>query len=178
MYPQHSLSNRKLLFFAAAVILLIFICLVGLETHQRHGVEDQRQIIGLDGQAKTVKYADPAGAYSFSYPSSWKVSPSQASSVAVLTYTVNGAAYQFTVSPPGQINPEAILNLTSDRETVLYGTTGYTRTVWSTNGEPFYITAVPQTGAQVYYVMTMYIPPNNTQDYITAFDKIGQTLQY
>lgn len=128
----------------------------------------------------TATYRDASTGLSFTYPLAWKnISSDPSSGVVTLTYAADGGTYRFNVSPPGQINPEGVDNLAYTITTATYGGREYTRAVWTAAGVPFYVTAIPQQiSGTTYYVLSMQIPPQNTQQYLDTFDQIAGTLQY
>lgn len=125
-----------------------------------------------------VKHTAMNGAYTFSYPQSWQDTSAKNSFISTLVYKVDGTAYTLTISPPGQINPEGVTDLTRTTSVVDYGGRSYSRTVWSSGGKAFYITATPQTSGDTYYVLYMQLPAANTAYYAGTFDRIAKTLNY
>lgn len=130
-------------------------------------------------QQATTEYSGVAHALSFSYPTAWKNVSDPGSDTVTLAYTVDGATYHLNISPPGQINPEGEQGLSYANTTPTYAGREYTRTVWSVNGAPFYVTAIPQQlSSTQYYVLSMDLPSKDTSQYLSVFDQIANTLTY
>lgn len=181
MAMQRSVSMaRAVLIIAVAAILAIATALVILLHNNHRAAANRRLLLGLNDGSTKKTYTTPDGAYSFSYPASWKIITSpDGVDVTTLTYMIDGKTYRLTISPPGQINPEGVLNISTQVAQVSYGSMTYTRTLWSENGKPFYITAVPiVTADQQYYVLAMAIPNGATSDYLSALGMIATSLHY
>lgn len=122
------------------------------------------------------EYTASDNAYSIAYPQDWENTTSadeSAADVSTFTYQANGIAYTFRVSRPGQLNPEGISNLSTDRQTIQYNGANYIRIVWSSNGAPFYVTAVPKNPAGAnYFDFSMQIPAADSGLYVGTFDRV------
>lgn len=180
-----SSMKPKGLLIAAAVLILIIAAGYALLHHPenqsqlRPGNASPAPITPVNfNEPLSGQFTAPNNAYTFSYPASWKNETAAASTTANIVYRANGADYQLTVSPPGQINPENGGSDETQTASVIYGGKQYDRTVWSQAGKAFYITAVPHAPGATYYVMTMTIPSDHTSDYTTLFDQIGNSLKY
>lgn len=166
MKLQH-LVSWKVLALGAVGLLLILAFLV---FHLNSGSENV-------SYNSFVHYAAPNNVYSFSYPSPWKNISVKQSNVAHLLYTVGGNQYLFTVSPPGQLTPESDGLVTWSASNVTYGEKQYSQTIWSRNGQPFYIMATPRSSDEPNYDLVMQLPPTNTSHYESLFGDIASTLK-
>lgn len=180
MHPSSLYSfvtSKKMIPVAVVVIILLAILFYGLE-NQTSQITTQSFVsptpVSLD---LTQQYKDPSNSYSISYPGTWKTVQTN-SPVGALTFEQAQQDYRFTVSPPGQINPEGSENTTIEQRDIEYGGKLYTIQLWEKQGKPFYIVAIPKDIKTNPHFFSMQLPPQNTDEYIAAFGRIVASLKY
>lgn len=121
-------------------------------------------------------YTALSDAYTFSCPTTWRVTSyaQPAGVVTTATFTVSGKTYAFVISPPGQVSADADA-LRRSSAWFTYGKMRFYRTVLSTNGKAFYVAATTPGSS---YIATMQLPAKDANKYLSIFGQILATLQY
>jgi hypothetical protein len=191
MSPTSIRISRKYFILVGLVIILLLASAYALYSWHGSSKQSSGNKAGQWLQGSTTATAGiqhdthATSGYALNYPAQWARTTPDNSPYTILTSTQNGVQYTFRISPPGQINPEGKDNVTATTDKVTYANRTYVRTVWRTNDQAFYVTAVPQdleTGTSTTnaneYDMMMDFPPGASGDYLSVFDQVAKTLKY
>src|SRR5581483_450402 len=183
MNPQYDTRpkpSKKLIIIIIALLVLCTCTAIVVLIEKKNNANKPLFTPPKTTSSSQAQYSGTNAGLKFSYPATWKDVSEPGSDVTTVTYTVSGQTYRLRISPPSQINPEGVDGLTHQTTVITYNDRPYSRTVWYTNGKAFYITAIPaqtQDTANT-YVLSMQLPPTDTQQYIATFDQIAGTLSY
>jgi hypothetical protein len=178
-YPTYKQPSRKKLFIVAVLLVFAVSASVVATIMRKHNATKPLFTPPKTTTTQQSTNVTNTTGPTFSYPKGWKDVSAPGSKTITIAYVVNGVTYKLNVSPPAQINPEGGANITDTSSTVTYNGRSYTRTIWSKDGKPFYMTAIPaQNQSDTVYVLSMDLPPTDTDRYIATFDQIAGTLSY
>ncbi len=126
-------------------------------------------------------YTSVDNQYQIQIPQEWNVqkNSSNQDKTTTITYSENNNSYIFTSSPPGSaIGDASLMHVdTLEMSPVNYGGRNFLLKIWSYQGTPVLIQALPNEQGFIYDSFSMQLPPTNTQKYIDIFNQIMSELQ-
>ena len=173
-----ALLQKKILAFVGTIwiLLLAFIFLQLSQSTQTNIIPTPTiQPIPTAISIQTlITYTPPNNTYSIKLPANWQKEENTIASdpVTVFVFTNQSNQYRFTISPPGQIDPEGEEDKIREQRKVVYTGKTFTQTVWENSSGPFYIVAIPTDVDATPYYFSMQLPPQHADSYMQLFGQL------